>query len=75
MTGSQDVNIPAPEKQAKMDAVARKAVRTMAGWRPKAMSTSGPTTKPLQKAAPASSPYLHWSHYPRQPWYHDLHNS
>lgn len=50
---------PAPEKHAKMEAVARKAVRTMAGWRPTAMSTRGPTVNPLQNAAPASRPYLH----------------
>ena len=55
----RDMDIPAPEKHAKMEAVARKAVRTMAGCRPRAMSTSGPTTNPLQKAAPASRPYLH----------------
>ena len=51
--------LPAPEKHAKMEAVARKAVRTMAGFMPTATSTRGPTTNPSQNAAPASRAYLH----------------
>jgi hypothetical protein len=51
--------LPAPEKHAKMEAVARKAVSTMAGFMPTATSTRGPTTNPSHKAAPASKAYLH----------------
>ena len=42
-----------------MEAVARKAVRTMAGFSPTAMSIRGPITNPSQNAAPASRAYLH----------------
>ena len=57
--------LPAPEKHAKMEAVARKAVRTMAGFMPTATSTRGPTTNPSQNAAPASRAYLHDAAYSR----------